>query len=78
MSDRSFQAIKSDLADLDEHYLETLISHSVQQLADLDTDRVSDAPTAAELIDREIAEDFLNLARLGLWVVQREQQSRRN
>mgnify|MGYP003631950979 CR=1 FL=1 len=75
MSGRSFQSIKSELADLDEHYLAELINLGDRQVQEKPP---ITAATETELIDSEIAEDFLNLARLGLWVVQREQQSRRN
>jgi hypothetical protein len=65
---RTFQETKRELADLDEGYLLELMSHgeaAVEGMAD-------------DLVGREMAADYLNLARLGLWVVRREQQSRRN
>ena len=75
MRELGFQAIKTELAELDERYLDELIKLGERQARDK---RPNLAATPYELMDSEIAEDFLNLSRLGLWVVQREQQSRRN
>lgn len=73
---RTFQETKRELADLDEGYLVEVITRheaDLRQAQSLVDDGVVD-----DLIGLEIASDYLNLARLGLWVVQREQQSRRN
>lgn len=74
-SNRTFQATKRELAELDEHYLETIVEAS-----DVELEKLRQLLKRGETSELcvEVTDVIQKLAELGRWVVQREQQSRRN
>jgi hypothetical protein len=74
-ANRTFQNTKRELADLDEHYLSEIVRCGALELDNL---RAAFHRGEATELAVEVTEISQQLAELGLWVVQREQQSRGN
>jgi len=72
---RTFDSTKQQLADLDEHYLEMVV-----EAGEIELEKLRESFQRGDVSELcvEVTEVTQQLAEIGLWVVQREQQSRRN